>query len=175
MKRLAAMIVACVCLGAAQATAAEPSQEGLERWKFLIGDWSLVEKRYDFDSKLIQTNSGHAHFSYAMNGARIQELQSLSHEADTVEALHLFVYDPGSKEVEIARTDSGHFGFWLIGGTISDDRLDLQEKHPDPESSVARRITYLKKDADHFLRQLEFSTDHGETWFVRSEWEYARR
>jgi len=53
--------------------------------------------------------------------------------------------------------------------------MDLLEKHPDPESQVARRITYVRTDDDHFLRRLEFSQDRGASWFVRSEWSYSRK
>lgn len=148
---------------------------GLERWAFVIGEWNLVEKRYGFDGALIQTNTGQVRFLHVMNGQRIQELQILPRGDEETTALHLFVYDPRSEEIEIARTDSGHYGFWVIIGTMTDDRLDLVEKHPNPESDVTRRITYRRIDSAHFSRQLEFSTNKGESWFVRSEWNYTRK
>lgn len=175
MKGIAFMIACATCVVAAvpgDALATESS--GLERWKFLIGEWDLVETRFDFDGKRIETNPGHATFSPAMNGQRIQELQTVTHGNDTTTALHVFVYDPGTKEVEVARTDSGHYGFWVIIGTMADGRMDLREKHPDPESEITRRITYLHRDDDHVTRRLEFSQDRGESWFVRSEWAYTR-
>lgn len=153
----------------------EAERVGLERWDMLIGEWDLAEKRFGFDGALIGTNLGEARFSYEMNGQRIKELQSIPRGDENITALHLFVYDPRSKEIEIARTDSGHYGFWVITGTMSDGQIDLVVKHPNPESDVTRRITYRRIDADHFKRQLEFSTDKGESWFVRSEWDYTRK
>ena len=47
--------------------------------------------------------------------------------------------------------------------------------YPNPDSDVFRRVTLLRDDVDHFTRQLEFSTDGGESWFVRSKWDYRRR
>jgi len=169
------VVVAVACAVASSlAHGVEPRAEGFERWRFLIGEWKLTETRQGFDGKLIETIPGHAMFSYAMNEQRIQELQFMEHGADTTTALQLFAYDPGAEKVEIVRTDSSHLGFWVIVGTLSDDRMDLVEKHPDPESQVTRRITYLRDDDDHFLRQLEFSQDRGKSWFVRSEWRYER-
>ena len=148
---------------------------GLDQWAFVIGEWELVENRYSFEGELMQTNAGHSEFSYTMNGQRIQELQQLAHGDDEITVLHIFVYDPRSEEIEIARTDSGHYGFWLISGTMTEDRIDLKEMHPNPSSDVTRRITYHRGDDSNFSRQLEFSTDKGETWFVRSEWKYTRK
>ena len=170
-----ALVLTAGMMAPGAANAAEPETLGLERWKFLIGNWDLVERRYDFDSKLMQTNHGRATFSHAMNGKRIQELQTVISGTDTTTAIHVFVYDPRSKEIEIARTDSGHHGFWVIIGTMSVGRIDMLEKHPDPESEISRRITYVRANDDQFQRQLEFSRDHGKSWFVRSEWTYTRR
>lgn len=172
MRRLAYVIALTALAAAAPASASE--QEGLDRWKFLIGDWRIEEHRFDFDSKPIGTRRGVAEFSYAMNGERIQELQTIAGE-DTMTALHVFVYDPRSKEVEIARTDTGHYGFSVIVGAMSGDRIVFREKHPNPESKVTRRFTYIRTDDDHFARQLEFSTDGGSTWFVRNLQAYTRR
>jgi len=175
MKRLVVRIawpVALVLVWAAHGAGAE--QEGLDRWKFLIGEWRIVERRFDFDAKPIGTRGGHAAFSHAMHGQRIEELQTIAGE-DTMTALQVFVYDPRSEEIEIARTDSGHYGFSIIAGAMSDNRITLKEKHPDPKSQVTRRFTYVRTDDDHFLRQLEFSTDGGSTWFVRNLQEYTRR
>lgn len=175
MRRIAATLATTLCLAASTpGLGADSSSEGIERWKFLIGDWSLVEQRYGFDSRLIQTNAGHSSFSAVMDGRRIEELQTVVHGADTTIALHVFVYDPNSREFEIARTDSDHFGFWVIAGPMTDGRLELVEKHPDPGSEITRRITYLPGDDRHFRRRLEFSRDGGRTWFTRSEWLYTR-
>jgi len=157
------------------AAAGEAVPGGLERWRFVLGDWRVVEQRFDFDSRLIQTNSGEASFRTVMNGRRYEELITLQAGDETTTALHVFAWDPGSGAVEIARTDSGHDGFWVIRGTMADGRMDLLEKHPDPESQVTRRITYVRTDDDHFLRRLEFSQDRGASWFVRSEWGYTRK
>lgn len=175
MKRVAiAVTVVLGMLSTGVSNAAETEPAGLDRWAFVIGDWKLEEKRYDFDSKLMQTNAGRATFSRVMNGQRIQELHTLEHGDDVMTVLQLFVYDPRSEEIEIARTDSGHYGFWVIIGSMTDERMTLLEKHPDPESDITRRITYTRVDDDHFNRQLEFSEDKGESWFVRSEWSYVR-
>lgn len=176
MRHVVITVMAVASIGAVGArTAAEQvAPTGLERWGFLVGDWDLVERRFGFDSNLIETKTGHASFTWVMNGERIQEFQEISRDAVTASALQTFVYDPRSEEIEIARTDSGHYGFWVIVGTMSNDRLVLKEKHPDPASEITRRISYIRKDADHFVRQLEFSTDRGNSWFVRSEATYTR-
>jgi len=168
------LFAATVLTVVSPALAAGPAGEGLDRWKFMVGEWRVVEKRFDFDAKPIGTADGHATFSMAMNGGRIQELLTISGEPDTTTALHVFAFDPDRGEVEIARTDSGHSGFWIITGTVSDGRMDLKEKHPDPKSAVTRRITYLRRDDDHFARRLEFSRDQGASWFVRNLQEYER-
>lgn len=157
--------------------AADPAEPVvLQKWAFLVGEWNLIEKRYRFDGALIQTNSGQARFSHVMNDQRIQEVQTLPRGDDEgMTALHLFVYDPRSKEIEIARTDSGHYGVWVTIGTIADGEIHLLEKHPNPESDITRRITYREISSDHFMRQLEFSSDKGQRWFVRSRWEYTRK
>ena len=144
-------------------------------WVFALGEWGLVETRYSFEGELIQTNIGSAVFSYAMNGERLQESQALLREGETQTALHLFVLDPRTKEVEITRTDSDSYGFWTIIGTLTEDGITLVEKHPDSKSDVTRRITYKRVDNNHFSRQLDFSTDKGKTWFLRSEWVYTRK
>lgn len=143
---------------------------------FAFGDWNLVEKRYGFDGDLIQANRGTAHFSKAMAGKRLEELQTLlREEGETASALQVFVYDPRANQVEIARTDSGHYGFWVITGKPTPDWMELKEKYPDPESEITRRITYTCVDRDHFTRRLEFSQDNGNTFFTRSEWLYSRK
>ena len=161
--------------GDAHPAAAETVPTGFEDWAFLLGEWQVVEQRYGFDGELIQTNAGSATFSLAMNGQRIQELQSIPRGDEEMTALQVFVYDPRRDEIQIARTDSGHYGFSVIVGTISGSRIDLLEKNPNPESDVTRRFTYRRIDSDHFERQLEFSTDEGASWFVRSEWIYSRK
>ena len=166
-------ILYCVIAGPGRADPTAPV--GLEHWAFLIGEWTLVETRYGFDGALIQTNTGTASFSLTMNGQRLQEIQSMPHGAGEIMALHLFVFDPRSGEIEIARTDSGHYGFWVIIGTLSENSMHLVEKQPDPDSEVSRRITYERIDLDQFERRLEFSTDHGANWFVRSNWHYTRK
>jgi len=155
---------------------AERMSRWLHQWAFVIGDWDLVEKRYGFDGDLIQTNRGSAQFSEAMGGQRFEEMQTLLRDdGERSHALHVFVYDPRSGEVEIARTDSDHFGFWIIVGKPTQGGMELREKYPDPKSEITRRMTYSRVDRDHFSRRLEFSKDKGETFFTRSEWFYSRR
>jgi hypothetical protein len=147
----------------------------VDAWVFAMGEWDLVETRYSFEGELIETNIGTATFSFAMNGERLQEYQTLLHNGETSTALHLFVFDPRTEEIEIVRTDSGHFGFWTIIGKRTADGIVLAAKHPDPDSDVTRRITYKRVDDNHFSRQLEFSTNKGTTWFVRAEWVHTRK
>jgi len=168
-----AIVLSAIAPGPARA--ADPAPAGLERWAFVIGEWNLVERRYGSDSSLIETNPGHARFSRVMKGQRIEEFQVTARGDDSTTALQVFAFDPGSGEVEIARTDSGHRGFWVIAGPMSDAGIDLTERHPDPAAQVTRRISYRRIDDDHFVRRLEFSTDDGASWFVRSEWAYTRR
>ena len=97
-------VILCGCLMLAPATAQENASDGLvDPWMFAIGEWDLVETRYSFEGELIQTNIGTAVFSYAMNGERLQEYQKLLREGQESTALHLFVYDPRSEEIEIVR------------------------------------------------------------------------
>lgn len=168
------VFVACVA-GVTETQAEQEVPLGFEEWSFLLGEWHLIETRYDFDGVLMQTNTGEASFDLVMNGQRIQEIQSLPRGEEMTSALHLFVYDPRSEEVEIARTDSGHFGFSVIIGSFRGDQINLVEKNPNPESSVTRRFTYRRIDDVRFRRQLEFSTDKGKNWFVRSEWNYTKK
>jgi len=170
------MALATICLAAASGLTQQPPSDGLVApWVFAIGDWDLVETNYSAEGEVIQTNIGSAVFSYAMNGARLQEFQSLLREGETLTALHLFVYDPRNEQVEIVRTDSGHYGFWVIVGKLRENGISLAAKHPDRKSKVTRRITYKRVDDNHFSRQLEFSSDQGKSWFVRSVWVYTRR
>ena len=154
---------------------AEISAGLVKPWVFALGEWDLVETNYSAEGELVQTSIGTAVFSYAMNGERLQEYQSLLREGDSVTALHLFVINPRTQEVEIARTDSGHYGFWIITGKLTDSGITLAAKHPNPDSKTTRRITYRRVDDNHFSRTLEFSTDKGRSWFVRSEWVYTRK
>jgi len=174
MKLVVGVIVVLACLTVTHSGRAA-EQAGPGPWAFIVGDWDFIERRYDSDSKLIQTNTGLAQFTLAMSGQRIQELQTVLRDGESTSAFQLFAFDRGSDAIEIARTDSDHAGFWVIAGTSSRDRMGLTEKHPDPESKVTRRITYERTDASRFRRTLEFSTDRGETWFVRSLWLYQRR
>jgi hypothetical protein len=152
------------------------SAAGLETWDFLIGDgWNLTERQYTPDGDLSQEDSGLARFSYVMDGQRIQELQTLEREEGTGTALQILAYDPETGVLEIVRTDSNHSGFWVLTGSLAEDRIDLQEKHPNPDSAVLRRITYRRTGPDRFVRELAFSRDQGATWFVRSEWIYTRQ
>lgn len=147
----------------------------LQEWAFLMGDWHLTENRYDFESKLIETNEGRARFRRVMEGQRYEETQELTRkDGSKSDALHVFAYDPLSEEVEIARTDSGHYGFWVIIGKATKNGLELVAKHPDPEEKITRRIRYTRYNDRNFKRTLEFSEDNGETYFVRSEWIYTR-
>jgi len=172
--RVAGILFLVAVAAAAPPLRAAPAPAGLEAWGFLVGEWDLVERRYGFDGGLIQTNTGHASFTLAMNDERIQELQTLQQGDETARAMHVFVFDPRSEELEIARTDSGHYGFWVIAGKLGNGRIEMHEKHPDPASDITRRITYRRLDDDRFERQLEFSTDKGGSWFVRSVWQYTR-
>ena len=175
--RGATVVIGVIGLALAACSVAAPAMadSGLEPWGFMIGEWDFTEKRYSFEGELIQTNPGDAHFTYVMDGARMQEIVTTSRGEQGETALHLFVYNPRKDEVEIARTDSGHYGFWVIVGKMSGDRIELAAKYPNPDSDITRRIIYQRIDDNHFKRQLEFSEDKGETWFVRSEWEYKRK
>lgn len=186
MRRCASKVVSAmisaVVIGSFSPVVAQEADEieklngWMEVWGFVVADWELVEKRYSFDGELIQTNRGTARFTRAMEGQRFEELQTLEREDGTrSDALQVFVYDPRSDEVEIARTDSGHYGFWLIIGKETVSGLEMTAKHPNPGSKVTRRITYTRIDDGHFKRTLEFSEDKGESYFVRSEWIYSRK
>ena len=153
---------------------AEEPVTGLEDWEFLLGDWQIVAKRYSFESELIEQTDGQATFSHTMNGRRIQELQSTIHAGQRSEALVILVYSPRAEQIEIVRTDSGHFSFSIWVGKMSKEKLEFRQKHPNPDSEVTRRLSYLRKDDQHFIRRLEFSPDQGETWFVRSEMVYRK-
>ena len=146
----------------------------LNEWRFLIGSWSLLEQRFSFEGELIQENEGRASFSWTLHETRIQEMQELAHGEETTHALLTYVYNPRREEIEIARTDSGHYGFSVTVGSLSPDRLVLREKHPNPNHQVIRRYTFAKESADRFVRTLEFSTDQGENWFDRSVTTYSR-
>jgi len=152
----------------------EPERASIESWAFLIGEWEITESRYESNGELVATSTGQAVFHPAMHDERIEELQVIRRDDGAHSALQIIApgREPGT--VEVARTDDDHGGFWVIAGTLSADRMDLTEKHPDPTSRVTRRITYLRQDDDHVVRRLEFSTDGGEHWFVRSEIIYDR-
>ncbi|MCH6547618.1 MAG: hypothetical protein IH798_04150 [Gemmatimonadetes bacterium] len=42
-------------------------------------------------------------------------------------------------------------------GTITEDRVDLVENHPNPGSGVTRRYSIVKTETDHVVQQLDFS------------------
>jgi len=170
----AALLRAALLSSASFALAQTPTPEGLEDWALLLGDWSLVEQRYSFEGELIETHRGQARFGTLMDGQRIQETQWFGEGEERSQALHVFVFDPRSRELEIARTDSDHYGFSVLIGSVTPGLIDLLEKHPNPEHQVIRRVRYTKNDERSFLRTLEFSTDQGESWFIRSEWIYSR-
>jgi len=168
------LLAGTLLIGSRASVAQEAESSGLHLWDFLLGTWSVEQNRYGFDGSLIETNAGTATFTPLMDGERIQEYLVLNGSHPS-QAIHLFVYDPDKAEVEIARTDSGHYGFWVIQGTLSAKEMVLREKHPDPDSEITRRITYRRGGPDRFVRTLEFSQDGGETWFTRSEESYGRR
>lgn len=174
-RMLGALLPAVLLLAPLNSRAETTMPEGLADWALMLGDWELVERRYSFEGELIQTNHGRAGFQLVLHGQRVQEIQTLEHGEGSTRALHLFVFDPRSQELEIARTDSDHYGFSLLIGSVGADSIELLEKHPNPEHQVIRRVRYDKTEDGGFRRTLEFSTDQGESWFVRSEWIYASR
>jgi hypothetical protein len=163
-----------VCLAGASTSARAADLGGLAPWTFLVGDWSVTERRYDFDGNLTHPYAGYSTFSRVMHGARLQELATVATESDSAVVLHLFVWNPRTSEVELTRTDSDHYAFWTLVGAASADRIEMRAKHPDPESKITRRVTYLRPDSKRVIRRLEFSQDQGDSWFVRNEVEYAR-
>lgn len=146
----------------------------LQEWAFLLGEWEIATKRYTFEGEVGEEESGRTEFTISPTGAQILEHERTVLSDNDVAALHVFVVNPENGSIEIARTDSGHYTIGVLRGVISADRIELLEKHPNPEHSVIRRVVYERIEDDHFTRRLYFSTDQGETWFVRFEGVYTR-
>lgn len=145
-------------------------------WTFLVGEWDLETKRYSFEGEVQETESGLAAFSIAPSGVHLLEVENTVLGGNHVQALHVFAVDPEHGTIEIARSDSGHgYHLSILTGTISGDQIELLEKHPNPTHSVIRRVIYTRENDDRFTRELQFSSDQGDTWFTRFEGVYTRR
>lgn len=149
--------------------------DGLKPWSFLIGEWELSTTRYSFEGEVIETETGTSTFSIAPGGRVIMESQHSVLNRQDLETLQLYAYNPRTNQIEIARTDSAHHAFMVTRGTITESRIDLLEKHPNPESDVTRRYSIVKTDPDHFVQELDFSLDQGKTWFTRYRAAYAKK
>jgi hypothetical protein len=146
----------------------------MKEWSFVLGSWDMDSRRYSLDGPVIEENKGKASFSLALNGTRIQERQSTTMGGKPMEVLNVFAFHPDKKEWDIARTDSLHHLFSVMGGTSSERSIVLFERNPNPESRVTRRVTYARSGNDKFSRLLEFSLDKGKTWVRRNEETYTR-
>ncbi len=176
---LLTLIVTLFLLGSNPAAGSSPNPdaapEELAAWSFLIGDWNAKSTRFSSEGEAIESSDGQARFSWALGGSRIQERLSTVFGGQPMEALNLFVVDPETGIWEVAWTDTIHQDFSVKTGTQVEGSLVLRQKNPDPESRVTRRWTYSRESDDRFAVDLEFSTDGGESYFVRNRTVYSRR
>lgn len=183
LKTAVTLVVLVVMVGAIagmgdDAGAPPPKPElpdGLKPWSFLVGDWDLATQRLSSDGEIIEEENGSSTFSIAPGGRVLLESEHSMLNGNQVETLNMIVFNPRRDEIEIARSDSAHHAINIKRGTITGDRIDLVEKHPNADSDITRRWTYVKTSDDAFVIQLDFSQDGGETWFARNRAAYTRR